>query len=726
MTFYLFIIGLVSILGQVVILRELEVAFYGVELIYVLALGAWLLWTAIGALIGRRHYAPSSRVVGWLFVAFAVVLPADAAFIRGIRAVFGGIPGAFLPFGVQIAAMLIALLPVGVLLGLLFQWAAKCYVAESRTLASAYAIESAGGLVGGLASTVLLAVGVQNLTIALMCGLVALVAVIWPGRLPRSDRAVAGVIAVLFALAWTRAGAIDLRLTRVNHPNAVDSRDSPYGRITVVQRAGQTVVFDNDVVAYESQSPSAEELVQLPLLHVDDPRRILLLGGGVEGLLPEILSLAPQHVDYVELNPVLLDVADAHMPAKQRAALHNPAVTVHRADPRAFLRGASGYDAVLVAMPPPTSGQSNRFYTREFFAECARALGHDGVLAFRLTSSENVWTPAMTVRNASIYQALRSSFQDVIVLPGASSIVIAANRTLERNATVLAERLASRRLDTRLVTPEYVEYLYTNDRFFSIAARLESTIVPDNTDTYPIAYRYSTMVWLSKFVPGLARREPTEGNRLPASTAILVAIAVVLGLLARRRAGTRRLGLVAFAGFAGMVLEAIVILHYQARSGVLFQNLGILLMAFMAGLAVGAHDVHRVIRRLRKNGRRTRLVGAGLVIGFAALALLTGTLITTEGSATLLTSSLILFACGYLVAGVFAWASSADDRPQRALVSPLYAADLFGGCIGSIAGGILLVPLVGLVASTAAVFVLAVIALLLVQRSFPSFKSNNP
>jgi len=41
-------IGLISILGQVVLLRELSVSFYGVELVYLLALGIWFFWTAIG------------------------------------------------------------------------------------------------------------------------------------------------------------------------------------------------------------------------------------------------------------------------------------------------------------------------------------------------------------------------------------------------------------------------------------------------------------------------------------------------------------------------------------------------------------------------------------------------------------------------------------------------------------------------------------------------------
>ena len=49
MTFSLFVIGFISMLGQVIILREFLVAFYGIELICALAIGVWLLWTGTGA-----------------------------------------------------------------------------------------------------------------------------------------------------------------------------------------------------------------------------------------------------------------------------------------------------------------------------------------------------------------------------------------------------------------------------------------------------------------------------------------------------------------------------------------------------------------------------------------------------------------------------------------------------------------------------------------------------
>ncbi len=55
----LFLTGFVSLIGQIVLLRELNVAFFGVELIYLIALGVWLLLTALGTIAVRRRASPS-------------------------------------------------------------------------------------------------------------------------------------------------------------------------------------------------------------------------------------------------------------------------------------------------------------------------------------------------------------------------------------------------------------------------------------------------------------------------------------------------------------------------------------------------------------------------------------------------------------------------------------------------------------------------------------------
>jgi spermidine synthase len=724
---YLLSVGFVSILAQVVILRELNVAFFGVELIYILAIAVWLLWTALGALVGRRIRAPSEAAAGYLFVAFALVLPADVAFVRGFRAISGGIPGAYLPFGAQLAGLLVALLPAGVVLGILFQWAARTYIGRTRTLAGAYAIESVGGVFGGLASTLFLKFGIQNFTIAVLCSLASVAAVFAAsgsrGRSENRSRRGAGyagaIVFPVILLLTLESARVDGALTRINYPTLVASRDSPYSRITVTRQGNQFVVFENDALAFETQSAAAEELVHLAAAQTDTVGRVLILGGGVEGTVNEILKYSPRRVDYVELNPVVVSLIENKLPRAYWEPLRSTTVTLTIGDPRRFAENTTPYDLILIGTPDPTSGQTNRFYTVEFFERCRAALARNGVLALRLRSSENVWTPFVTYRNTSIYRALKAVFQDVVVMPGVTNIVVASDAPLHRDPAFLAERLKSRRVPTRLVTPEYVSYLYTNDRFFEIARVLSTTAIPPNTDVRPVCYKYSSMIWLSKFFPKLITADmgSLESSSRGITLALAVATLVLCGVFAacRRRVRFQRVVLAGLAGFVGMVLETVLILHYQVKSGVLYQNLGVLLMVFMAGLGAGSGVVSLLARRPGAGLPPARKTWALVLFGgFSVLNLAFVGALRLELPVGLATVSLLLFIGGFLVSGVFAYASLLGAEDQRTLISPLYAADLLGGCAGSVVGSMLLIPFLGMEQTAGLMAVLSLAALLAV------------
>ena len=163
MTISLLAIGLISILGQVVLLRELNVSFYGIELIYLLALGIWLFWTAVGAVIGRRIRFPSLNHIAVLFIIFGIAIPLDIVFIRSSRLLFGGIPGAYLTFFQQLIVVVISILPAGVVVRPLVPVDGKGIRDDGQDAGLAYAIESAGGLIGGLFSTLFLIVGITEL-----------------------------------------------------------------------------------------------------------------------------------------------------------------------------------------------------------------------------------------------------------------------------------------------------------------------------------------------------------------------------------------------------------------------------------------------------------------------------------------------------------------------------------------------------------------------------------
>jgi hypothetical protein len=95
---------------------------------------------------------------------------------------------------------------------------------------------------------------------------------------------------------------------------------------------------------------------------------------------------------------------------------------------------------------------------------------------------------------------------------------------------------------------------------------------------------------------------------------------------------------------------------------------------------------------------------ATLVALQARLGLLSG---LTETAA-------LLAMAGCLVAGIFAYASLHGASEQEKVISPLYAADLFGGCVGSIAASLIMVPLLGMDIAAMGMTGLSLLALLLI------------
>jgi spermidine synthase len=430
----------------------------------------------------------------------------------------------------------------------------------------------------------------------------------------------------------------------------------------------------------------------------------------------EVLKHRPAHVDDVELDRAMFESVVPYLPGRIRESLQAPALRLTFADPRRFLQTSSRYDLILVAMGEPDSGQANRFYTREFYEACAARLTAGGVLAYRLRSAENIWPPLLAGRMLSLLRAPALVFRDVLVLPGATNIVLASRSTLLRDPDALGARLVERGIRTRLVSPRFITYLYTNDRRAEIERTLARPGALVNTDLRPVCYQYAAVLWLSKFFPVLSTwdLEAIAAGATPARRRWYLALAVILPaaafIVARRSAAWRRVALVMAAGLAGMVLETVLLLHYQARNGVLYQDVGLLLTSFMGGLAAGALAMARLPLRLAT----TRIAGFAVASSLAVQAFLVSRQIAEPGGASLVATASSLALVGALVAGLFAFASLRGTGDQSRAVGPLYAADLAGGAIGAVAGSLLLIPLAGLLTASLLMALLSALALLLI------------
>lgn len=696
MTFSLFTIGFISMLGQVIILREFLVAFYGIELICALAIGVWLLWTGTGAFFFRKS-RPSANIIALLFFFLGLAFPGDVLFLRSSRLVFSAVPGAYLSFFRQMVIILTALLPIGIPLGLLFQWAARHFTGEGRSLPAAYAIESAGGLLGGLASTLFFYWGLQNFTLALVCASACLTGpLLYPG-LGSSVRRLAAVLLLFLIPLFFLSGPIDRRTSAWNHPGLQAVQDTPYGRITVTKLSDQISVFENDVLLFETQSKEPETFSHLPALQHHGPaiRKMLILGG-LDGTIQELVKYRPERIDWVEINRTGVDLILPFLPAEMRQPLLRSPVRLIIADPRTFLKQGDRYDLIVVALGEPVSGQANRFYTKEFFAACASRLAPGGLVALRLRSGENFWTPAMQSRLESIYRALKTIFPEVLILPGDTNVVTASFAPLPKDPEILVAQWQRFGLRTRLVSPPYIRYLYSNDRFFTIQEKLKTGRAPINSDLRPFCYQYTVMIWLSKFFPSMAPIPGPDSGNLSVYGGIGALILAGLFFFLRRSTPWRRVMLAGAAGFLGMLFESVLILYYQVKAGVLYQDIGVLLMSFMAGLALGAQVMERVFSGEVDLQRKIRTWGLGLLMGFSCLAGVAGLLMQRGYGTGLLETVLMLGASGFVVAAVFACASRYGNSNQERSVAPIYGADLLGGCLGALLAGTVLIPFSGL------------------------------
>jgi len=122
-------------------------------------------------------------------------------------------------------------------------------------------------------------------------------------------------------------------------------------------------------------------------------------------------------------------------------------------------------------------------------------------------------------------------------------------------------------------------------------------------------------------------------------------------------------------------------------------------------------------------GRRTpvprrRIPGAEavLLIGLALAGSWTAWRIGSGASVGLAETMLLLAMTGLFVAGIFARAGGGSPADEKRLIGPLYAADLIGGCLGSMAAGLILIPGSGLDATASVMVPLSLLCLLLLRK----------
>ncbi|RPH35375.1 hypothetical protein EHM92_06275, partial [bacterium] len=670
-------LGWTTIVTQAVLLRSFLSVFNGNELVIGIVLASWLILTGMGSVFGLRKRISSLRSLVFLQAALAL-LPLATVLLLSLLKKLLFPPGTMVGIVESLYGSIVLLAPFCLLSGFLFTvYAAWFYRnGEVARVSWVYGLEAAGSVIGGVLFTVL---AIRFLTTAQTLIVLAVINLGISFLLAWShERRLLSLMPVGVVLSLTFLSAkIDLDALAKQWlfagQEVVEYKDTPYGNITVTGGSEQLNFFENSMLLFSTGDvASNEEAVHFAMVQRPAARRVLLISGGISGMTDEILKYPVEQVDYLEINPWLIDMGKTLAGFVEKEKVH-----VIVADARRHVQRSQGqYGVVLINLPDPGTAQINRYYTREFFDELKSVLSAGGVVSLSvLPSTEYLGHEGRQV-SSIIYKTLGTAFTNVLVIPGMKNHFLASDEPLRIDIT--------RAVDSLAINTAYVNRFYIDDHLMEERGRhIVSALDRDafiNRDFTPAAYYRQVRYWLSYFafdpwIPGF----------------------VFLGLLALLVTRMRTVSFCMFVGgAAGSSLEVVLLLAFQILYGSLYLATSMIITAFMAGLAIGSLVQWRFVRYKPL----AAFAGVQAVVGLYALllpALLSILKSSNPGDLAIYPFFLFLTAgIGGLVGLEFSLATRLLHDSPSSIAGMLYSTDLLGSAAGAMVVSVFLLPLLGI------------------------------
>lgn len=671
-------LGISSVITQIIFIREFLNVFYGNELIFGIIIASWMLLTAMGALIGKlsAKIRKKERAVIGLQLLSAIFPLISVFLLRWTRDLI--FPTGFLLSPIDgILVSLAFLLPYCLVSGYLFTFFSIALSEKlgSNQISRVYYFDTLGSIIGGLIFTFFLVFFLNNLQVLYVLLIVNLTAAFAISLTFRKKRSTIVLAIVTMAFVYLTLNYNLEKYTRekqYSDQELVYSKETPYGNLVVTKTGNQLNFFENSMLLFSTDNVvENEEAVHYAMLQHPDAHSILLISGGVNGLAKEILKYKIDSIDYLEINPALVDLGK-----KYTHNLESPKIRVINEDARFFLKNTDKkFDVVIVALPDPTTAQLNRFYTLEFFKEIKNRLNPDGIITFGLSSSADYISPEIKNINSVLYNTLNMVFKNIMIIPGNKNFFIASDQKLNSNITQL---VAMYEIDNAYVNGYYLDDNLINDRMNYVMKNIDKK-ADINKDFYPVVYYHQLQYWMSHF------------NRN--YYYFLMGIAAVLLIIIFR---LRPVNLCLFTGgFAASSMEVIILVAFQITYGFVYQIIGIIITLFMAGLATGTYIVNRKLKQQNVISFLKVQAGIAIYCFVIPLVIYLANLIPGHFIVELFFMIMILV-LGILTGMSFSLASKSIQKSITNVAAEIYGSDLFGSAIGALILSTFLLPLLGI------------------------------
>ncbi len=208
------------------------------------------------------------------------------------------------------------------------------------------------------------------------------------------------------------------RVTRRLH-----EEQTPYQYLEVYESPlfGRMLVLDGAVQTTEADEFIYHEMLVHPALCAHPaPRRVLIVGGGDGGALEEALKHPLEQTTLVEIDEAVVRASRSYLGAISRAAFEDARASVRIGDGIAFVRDTGErFDVVFVDSTDP-QGPAVGLFNPAFYADIARCLGPQGLLAVQSGSAVYQVDLIRSVRRdlRALFPVVRTYVANVLAYPG--------------------------------------------------------------------------------------------------------------------------------------------------------------------------------------------------------------------------------------------------------------------------------------------------------------------
>ena len=718
--------GVISIIAQSSIIRELLVQFHGNELSIGIVLSFWMIFEAAGAGLVSFLFKKTINIINYLFYILLISLifyPLIFILSNNINSIFNIMEGEIVGIIPTILSTLIIISPAAIILG--FQFALSCMLLKKyktsinkseKIISGTYFLEALGWLIGGILFSFLLIQIMDNFEILLTLSILNIINIyllyaIYKNKIVIMLSTILFLFIIIFVISPLKQNCYR-KIIKNKYPDnysVVDTVNSVYGKNTVIKNKNQINIFQNGILSISSNNLiSAEEFVHFSLLNNPEIEDVILVGSGFSGSLKQIIKYPDiKNIYYLEKDPSIITLGKKYF---KSILPRTKKIKFLTGDARFLINKnfkKNSIDALLVNISDPYNAQLNRYYTLDFFEEVRNVLKKDGLFAITMKSSETYISTELNMLNSSIYHSLKKIFNNTLLIPGNNAIIVSSNNerfVFDKN--ILKNNFKLLNMKNKYVNNFYIDYRIDSNKIKWVNNRLNNIdILKLNRDLNPVSYFYSIELWVSSFHINTKKFFNFIQTNLNLKTLLIIFffIFIIKQIFFRKNIDFTLYTNIMLVGFITMSYQIYLIHLFQILYGHIYGKIALLTAMNMAGMASGSKIIDIKKRFKIKNILFRLIIFMILFLGSNFLFILLKTKISSDLIYNFIQILIFIgsFLMGFLCGALFVqlnkiYYHNHNQNLDLRNSGRLYGFDLLGGSLGALISGTFFIPILGL------------------------------